>query len=333
MEKEILLYEYIYSYSVANIIKEIEAAKGNDLVFRVNTPGGEVMYAIGIFAKYQEFAGNKKVKVDGAADSCGAILCCYAKDVECLDVSTFLFHRASYGSYYESDPRYFTEDAKASLINCNKNLRAAMEGKMTDAAFTKETGVSYDELFSMDNRIEVELTADQALRLGLVNKVTKITPEKKAAVEAVKLRIAAERAGIPAPIDTSVTEKNSNPQKINSTIMTIEKLIAEHPEVYAAAVKHGVTAERDRIGSFMAFNHIDPKAVKEGIDSGETMTETQRSEFSLKAVSSLAKKQAAADNAEPTETPEPETEGKDGKATPETAAALASTRKLLGLPA
>ena len=57
MATEILLYSSIYSFSAESFIKEMEAASGNDVVLRINTPGGDPQAGFGMIAKFAEHKG------------------------------------------------------------------------------------------------------------------------------------------------------------------------------------------------------------------------------------------------------------------------------------
>lgn len=296
MKKEILLYGSIYSWGVEDIIKELSDNTDKDIVLRINTPGGEVNATYGLVAKWNEHKGNKIIKVDGQAASAGAFICCYASDVEALDVSTFLFHRAAYSSWFEGNKEYFTEAMRNSLIETNRFLRQAMESKFTVEQWLAVTGVSLDDLFSLESRIDVTISAEQAKQLGIVSKITKITPDKKAEVEALynnaSATVAARAAHLGKIPSQLVVPPTSNPEANiiivhpkTSIKMTIENLKAEHPELYAQVVGVGVTQERDRVGAYMVFAHLDLEAVRKGINEGTALTATQQAEFSLKAFS------------------------------------------------
>lgn len=212
-----------------------------------------------MIAKFNELTGVKKVKNDGKSYSMGLFFNCYVENASALDVSNFLLHRAAYPQWIEQDPEYFNQAMRENLAAINKSLRAAFEAKVDVAKFEKLKGVTLDEVFSMESRIDVNLTAAEAKKIGLINEIITITPKIKAEIEAnlnnYTVGIAAKytEAKINNPI-------NNNNQK--KSIMTIEQLKAEHPAVYAQALALGVEQEKDRVGSIMAFNDIDPEAVK-----------------------------------------------------------------------
>src|SRR5690606_34151083 len=53
-------------------------------------------------------------------------------------------------------------------------------------------GVSLDEIFSNDQRIDVFLSAQEALTIGLVDRIVEITPERKAEIDSIMQAIAAQ---------------------------------------------------------------------------------------------------------------------------------------------
>ena len=260
---EVLLYGYIYSQSAVDFIKAINEVDGDELTVRINTEGGEVVYANGMIAKFKEFVGTKKVIVDGAAYSMGAYYLLYADEVEAADFSRILFHRASYGLYYEEN--FMSEAQKGELAAHNKNLEAAFRNKIDVAKFEEISGVTVKALFSMDGRVEVGLSSAEAKKIGLVTKVNKLTPEKKAKINAEMARVEANFPGVRKAAATEVIEEPII-QITKTKKMTPEEFKAAHPEAYAAitaksvesGIEQGMKAERDRVGSWNAYSEIDP---------------------------------------------------------------------------
>lgn len=237
-----------------------------------------------------------------------AMMLCYADEVECLDVSEIMFHRAAYPEWIEADSRYMTQAMWDDLKRTNDKLRAAMEARMDVAKFESITGVTLDQLFDTATRIDVTLTAEQAKEIGLVNKVNKITPELQAFVEentSVAIAAMAAEGKIPAapkytpvlptPPTTSTTHKTKN--------MTLAELKAQHPEAYAAAVQEGTTQERDRVASWMEFADIDAAAVKAGIEAGTELSRKDYAAFTRKGIEKAALGKIEDGNPEGVETP------------------------------
>lgn len=306
MAKEILLYGPIFSQSSADFINSInEIGDGEDLVVRVNTPGGEVTAGWGMVAKFKEFAGNKSVKIDGQAMSMGFMFAAYADDVEALDVSQFMLHRAAYPSWYEKE--LMTEEEKSNLIGMNRSLEAAVRAKIDVQKFESIFGKKIKDIFSMDDRINVFMTAKQAKEIGLISSISKITPQKKDKIKADFDSVTAKYAESFKAVAAFYAEAELPKVQTNkpNTVMTKESLKAEHPDLYASIVKEGIENERDRAGAWLAYIDADQKTVVDGIKSGSELKQTQMAELSLKAVQLTAKGAIEGGNPKPIATDTP----------------------------
>lgn len=271
---EILLYGSIYNYGAEAFINAMNAAADEDVVIRINSDGGSPETGWGMVAKCAEHKGKVKIKVDGKAHSTAAYMLCYAEDVECLDVSQFLLHRAAYAYWIESNQDLMTKEMKDNLAFVNGKLRKALESKIDVAKFEELKGVTLNQIFSTDSRIDVMLSPSEAKKVGLVNRVVSITPQKKAEIESY-MQIAAH-GGTPEPVITT--------QPI-ITKMDITKLRAEHPALYAEVVALGVAQEKDRVEACLEFLEIDPAGAKAAIESGKQLGAKQIAAFALKAMS------------------------------------------------
>jgi len=295
MAKEVYIYGAFNSAQSLQFVSSLEQCKNDDITLRINTPGGDVTDAWSCIAKFSEHAKGKKVKVDGKALSGGAFFLCAVSEAECLDVSQFMFHRAAF--WFEQYDDLFTEDDKRYLVSVNAQLRKLLEGKIPADKFMAITGVSYDQMFSLDDRIDVRLTPDQALALGLVQKINKVTPEIARTINAYVDRYAAAAHSTDSSLRIDVSQVTNPIQQQNNDTMTAAEFKAKYPQAHAEIFNEGVTAERDRVGSYMAFAHLDVEGVKKGIEGGKAMTDTQRSEFALKAFSAEGLKKLQADSA------------------------------------
>jgi ATP-dependent protease ClpP protease subunit len=293
---EVLMYGDIYDSSAAEFINQIESNEDSDLTIRINSDGGSPEFAWGMVAKYREFEGEKIVKIDGKAMSSAAFFLLYADAVNALDVTQIMFHRAAFPEWYEQN--YMTEANKGYLMSINKELEKALRAKIDIEAFEKMKGVTIKEIFSMDSRVDVFLTAQEAKKIGLVSKIIKITPDRKQKIDSKMLEISAKFVSK----DVSANNiSNNNNQKIE-TKMTIEKLKAEHPELFAQVVAMGVSSERDRVTAWSVFAEIDPKAVAEGIKGGENISQTAMAEFTLKKLSATSVEKITTEGAPAVET-------------------------------
>lgn len=294
MAKEVLLYGTIYSsYDSKEFVNALEEAKDQDIVVRVNTDGGDVEEGFAMVCKFADHKKKKSAKVDAKANSMGLFFLCYCAYVECYDISGFLLHRAAYSSYVENNPDHMTQAMWDSLKKINDKLRAALEAKIDVARFKKITGYTLDDVFNTPGRLDVELSAQDALAIGLVNKINQLTPEAAADINGRVDKIAAH-----APTSLRVTAAVP-PTTSKTTDMTIEQLKKEHPALYASIFDEGVKAERDRVGAWMAFQKADPERVAKAIKEGNALSQTDMAELGVKMFSANAldklKEEAAGD--------------------------------------
>lgn len=263
--KELYLYSSIYDFVAEDIISKIEENIDSDIVLRVNSPGGSVFSGWGIIAKMKETENNFKIKVDGWAASMAAFLLLYADDVEALESSKFLLHRAD---------MYVSNDADQEFLNnVNKDLKAAMGKKLNFEKLKELKGVGIEDLFDPKTRIDVILTAKEAKQVGLISKINKISVAEVKALN--------ERFYNVAATATEDTNKN-NPLTINT--MTAEELKAKHPDVYNSIFTSGVTAERLRVSQHLKYIDVDQKAVMEDIAKGNELSADKGAEYVEKRI-------------------------------------------------
>ena len=143
---EVLIYGGINTDSVSNIIDSINNVEGDELVVRMDTNGGDPQAAYGIAAKINEFEGKKVLKVDGRAISAGFLISCLVENVEALDVSEFMVHRAAYADWFE-ESEFFNDDLKLSLKRVNDDIKKAFIKKIDVESFEKIAKVTIDESF------------------------------------------------------------------------------------------------------------------------------------------------------------------------------------------
>ena len=284
MAKEILLYSGINEYSSVEFINSVNELEPNDeLKMRINTEGGNPQYGWGMIAKFNEFEGKKSIKVDGQAHSMGLMFLAYTnkENIEILDVAEGVLHRAAYPDWFEKS-EYFTEELKGNLIRVNNSLMTAFKNRVNVEKLESLKGVKLKDVFSMDSRIDVFLTAKDMKDIGLVGKVIKITPKKAAELVAI-----GNDSKQVIQLAAKYTENKPNINKNN--IMTIEDLKANHSEVYnqvhAVGSKAGVAEETDRVAAWLTFVDVDAEAVSKGIKEGSNLSMAATAELSRKQYS------------------------------------------------
>jgi len=267
-----------------------------DITVRINSGGGEPDYGWGMVAKFKEYEGNKTVKIDGKAYSMAAFIAMYADNVEALDVSTFMVHRAAYPTWFEGS-EYFTKELKENLTSINKSLEAAFRARVDVEKFETLKDVKVKDIFSMEDRIDVFLTAKDAKKIGLVSKIIKITPKKAAEINS-QVKIAAE---IDSDLTVEAPEQkptNKDIQKQINTKMNKSELREKHPELFAEIVGLGVEQEQERVSAWAKWNEIDPALAMKGIEGKDEIKASNISEFQVAALKALQKKGVEADSTE-----------------------------------
>jgi ATP-dependent protease ClpP protease subunit len=294
--QEILLYGGIYSYSASDFIKSLNDAKGKPVCVRMNCNGGDVFGSYGMIAKFQSYEGTKSIKVDGIAASAAAFMLLYANDVECLDVSKFLFHRAAMGGVeYEAT---LTPDELKMLDSVNAGYRASLEAKCSPEMFARVSGVTYDEMFSMTDRRDVVLNASQMKELGIVKRITPLTVDAKS--EILSLASKYNIAAFAGEVNVSAINNNINTKK-----MTITDLKANHPELYTQVLAEGARTEGIRVKAWLAYSKIDATTAIAGVVEGKELTQDVEAEFKVKAISAHNLQTVVAENAPSVTTPIP----------------------------
>lgn len=278
MPKEILLYSSIHSWTSETFMNQINESAGKDLTIRVNSPGGSVFSGWGMVAKSLEHEGKLSIKVDGVAASMSAVFLLFHNDVEALNVSNFMLHRAD---------TYAKDEASLKLLSkINKEMRAAFERKLDVESFEKISGVTMDAFFNSEEQIDVWLTAKEAKKIGLISKINKLEPKE---FEAMSLKFAAfaqQKNEGKNPEGSGEFNHKSKPSK--SKKMNFEQLRAEHPELVSLIIAMGVEKEHNRVMAWNVFHDVDSQSVLAGIKDGRELTPKDNAEFSRKMMSANA---------------------------------------------
>jgi len=293
MAKEILLYSDIYGWTAERAIMELNEARNSpEVAVRFNGDGGEIRYGWAVIGKTKEIKGKKVFKNDGEANSMYAFAFCYNDNNEALDTSYFKFHRASWGLAYEKE--FMTDQERTELVDKNAKLRSAMESKIDVPVFTRLKNVTLDQLFDMNDRVEVCLTADEAFQCKLINRVVPITPEYSEQIRVLTAHFSPNKIAA-----------KSDPPSI-PTNMTKDEIKSKFPETYkqifAAGVKRGVEKEFERVSTIAVHAETDPKKVLEAINSRKPLTPADQTSLLMKGITAMAAKTLEAESAETIQT-------------------------------
>lgn len=300
MPTDILLFGAIWEYNALYFFDQINEALKDDpaaeLTLRINCEGGSPDYGMSMIQKVQELSEQISIKVGMACHSMALFMLVFVDTtkVEAMDLLQAVFHRAAYPEWIEGSSWFPTSIQYEMLVKANKDLEKAFRAKVNVEALEalpqfKNKDLKLKDIFSLESRIEVLLTASDLKKIGLVGKINKMIPtkaaESKAQMDAFKNCRSLEEFRMAAQ-----TPEVKNPKPTN---MTLADLKAENPALYAeiynagllAGKTEGITAEKDRIEACMVFIDIDPAGVKAAIESGKPLTAKQMAEFALKSTS------------------------------------------------
>lgn len=282
MAKEILFYTGIYSFTVEAFINKMKELDVNeDVIIRLNSPGGSVFAGWGMINAIAEHKGKVTLKVEGAAASMGFIFCLYADKVEALDVASFMVHRA--------DMWVSSEDDQNLLDSVNQQIRSKIEKKIDSEKLLEITGVSIKDIFESENRRDLWLSAKDAKKIGLVDQINRLDPKDvKAFSEKLVAFSGIEEVHGSTPSNSQGSEpenkqqSNNNNQKENK--MTKAELLANHSDIYNEIVNEGIIAERKRCKAFLSYKDIDLEASIKAINEGTEMDACFMAEMQAKSL-------------------------------------------------
>jgi len=299
---DIYLYETISEFSAEKINRSLTNNEGNDVTIRMTTRGGYTPAGAAMIMGIDKFPGKVKMSVDGDVSSMGAIMLLYADEVEMSEMAEVMFHKAAYPDWYMP-----SDDEKANLKRENDRFKKKMEKRLGEAG-----QATIDKIFEEGKRNDVYLTARQAKKIGLVNKVITLDPSQKAAVKMAMENMPKEG------VDNKKSNTNINKNANNMLEITQDQLDAKLAKAEKAGYDKGLEAgrkkEADRRSAWEQFADVDPDAVKTGLESGEEMSRSEEIRMMRLANQKDAKKELENDNADGVET-----EGQDSPVDEKTA--------------
>lgn len=228
------------------------AIKNNvkELTVTINSGGGSVFSASEIYTELKKFVGNVKVEIVGLAASAASVIAMSGSVIEMSPTAQLMIHNAmtgAEGDYREMDhTSNFLQKVNQSIMN----------------AYTAKTGKDATELKGLMDA-ETWMTAQEAKESGFIDAIM-FENEMGAVANAENPLLV--NGMLPQEVINKMREELAN-DKSNTTVnnvntnkslesevnneMDIEKLKAEHPELYKEIVnigkEEGVKAERNRI--------------------------------------------------------------------------------------
>lgn len=157
---------------IERIANEIKDAGDKDINLRINTPGGSVFDGFAIITNLIEHSGKVNMQVDGFAASMGGAILAYADHATAYDYAYVMLHKV--WSFRED------EETKNFLERLNNDFAKMFKDKGVDAELI-------DEIFLGDGNKDFWFSAQEALEIGLINKVFESNVEQKAAASSKNL--------------------------------------------------------------------------------------------------------------------------------------------------
>lgn len=283
---ELLIYgdigEWWADVSSADFAEKMAEVKGRDLDVYINSGGGSVFTASAILSQLKRHDAGVTVHIDGLAASAASFIA-MAGDVIIMPANAMMFihNPLTVSMGYASDMRKTADDLD--------RIREAII-----AAYQEKTKLERDKIIEIMDA-ETWLTAEEAVELGFADEVG-AAREYAASITGANMVLNGTEFDLSRfgniPTQFLKNTKTKEPEKptagapaepVNkqegSNPMDLEKLKAEHPELYKqvlnAGREEGIKAERERLqaiddlGVQAHGDLVDKAKYKEPMNAGD----------------------------------------------------------------
>ncbi|AOZ91636.1 head maturation protease, ClpP-related [Paenibacillus crassostreae] len=278
----------IETISPKRVISELDKAGGDDVELYINSGGGSVYAAGEIYAALKEYKGKKTSKITGVAASAATFFISASDEVLISPLGTVMVHNASINTSGDKG------DHSSSL--------ELLEGidKSIAKVYQSKTKLSEQEVLDLMNKT-TWMSAEKAVQLGFADGILfddeiEVSNSDPSGMELPQdvldklknelLKNMIKDGGIIDLQSTASIEPINLAQSTNEgndRSMDLEKLKAEHSDLYNSimneGVKQGEEKERGRITALNALANapgaaeIVANAIKDGKTAGETALE------------------------------------------------------------
>lgn len=157
-------YKWIYDWlgyqstCPDDVTKALNDAAGDEIIIKINSPGGQISAASEIYTEIRDYKGKKTNKIYGMAASAAGVIAtsCYC---EMSPTALFMIHNVSTGGV-SGDHKDMEHQAEI-LKTADKTIAAA---------FVAKTGMSENEVLEIMDK-ETWIDANRALELGIIDKI------------------------------------------------------------------------------------------------------------------------------------------------------------------
>jgi ATP-dependent Clp endopeptidase proteolytic subunit ClpP len=239
--KEILIYDVIGSFDLTakNVIEQINDAKGDDILVRINSVGGDVFEGMAIYNALKKYDGKVSIEIEGLSASMASIIMLAGDSISASENSLIMIHNPSAGVMGESKDL----SKRAELLD-------KMKGQMV-TIYKGKSNISEKEIIKMMDE-ETWFTSNEAMEVGLIDNVT------EAIKVAAHFDLTKITNNIPKWVEDKYTnENNTEMEEVKNMLLDLKNAVANfvtNTEVEAKEVTEDVTV-----------NITDDESIKEQI--------------------------------------------------------------------
>lgn len=268
--------------SPKRVLSELDQAAGDDIELYINSGGGSVFAGSEIFTALKEYRGKITSKVTGVAASAATFFILASDEVYVSPLAQMMIHKAATRTEGDStahasgfDLLDGADQAIAKVYQARTKLKESeildLMSKTTWMNADKAVqlgfadGVLFDEESDVSNSLDITSELPQDVIDKLKNELLK-NAFKNNPIDNVQTTI--------DPVNQATPNNEGNDKTMN-----LEKLKAEHPDLYQSVLNEGVNNERNRILQLNALAKapgaadIVEKAIADGKSAGETAME------------------------------------------------------------
>ena len=161
-DNEAWVYDWfgIPNTSPRSVKNKLSAAAGSDVDVYISSDGGDVWSGSEIYSELRAYRGNVRLHITGLAASAASVIACAGKS-DISPTASIMVHNASVGSV--SGDYHVMDKTSDTLKKVNQTIAAA---------YVEKSGMTEQQALElMDN--ETWLTAEEAVRYGLVDEISK----------------------------------------------------------------------------------------------------------------------------------------------------------------
>lgn len=147
---------------ITRLANEMRLAGEEDVLLSINTPGGSVFDGYNLLAAMDDAKGKVIARVEGLAASMGAYFLAYADEAEARETSRIMIHKA-YTRYMPDD-----EEKRNEVQNELNIINSKMSKTFLDKGMNPDL---VNEIFAEDNNKNYWFSAEEALEVGLIDKI------------------------------------------------------------------------------------------------------------------------------------------------------------------